>query len=304
MLRTGCRVLLADRGNDEKHTSSRARSRRSRCFDYAPAQLAFARIGHAVGDLDGGGSGGAGLGRIGISGRSTGRYARAFDRRRGPLGGPLARSRATEGRARRYDRHFLSRWCARAPCEDEQDFVDAIIARGAALVPNVDWETSQFDRIRTISEFRVYRSANLFFIVSDEYEESPLLLKAHKGKPGYYVFQRNGGPTIDWFVPRRSTQNGKTKLTPGFVSHYPSYWSTRAEENLRAPRALKAFYRELCVHLRSGGQMLTMGPRGRLYLLCRHAASKYRTGSVDLPDSARPVPSELSPGRGGRGEVH
>src|SRR6185295_2885130 len=93
--------------------------------------------------------------------------------------------------------------------QDEQDVVDAIIARGAALVPNVDWETQEIERIRTISEFRAYRAANLFFIVSDEYEESPLLLKAQKDKPGYYIFQRNGGPTIEWFVPKRSTRNGK-----------------------------------------------------------------------------------------------
>lgn len=145
------------------------------------------------------------------------------------------------------------------------DFAVQVFDAGAWLVPDLRFEEQSYCIIRDTDTFvRTRKATRLFFILHDSYFACPLEMRplARTGQsPHYYIMQRNGGPTIDFFSPGIVNNKENRSIGQGFLAHHPSYYNTRTRTNLKTPPTLLAVYKDLCSGIKSSTSPLRAGKR-------------------------------------------
>ncbi len=98
--------------------------------------------------------------------------------------------------------------------------------------------------------FKKYcKEGPLLFLLNQKYSFYSLELGSFKkeGVEKYYVKQRYGGPTIDFFTPIFGERENNT-IGPGFLSIHPSYYHKKIE--FVPNEDLKSYYRLLTSFIR------------------------------------------------------
>lgn len=163
---------------------------------------------------------------------------------------------------------------------DLNDFAKRCLTEGAYFVPDHIYTDEKFDKITTFSKFRECRinGTNLFFILHNSYEDCPFELRpiVKNEVTGFYILQKNGGPTIDLFCPSSFDKNGTDVIAPGFVAFHSSYWNTTTREEVRAPESIKLWYRMLTKTIKE--RSMKIRARHRIFMVGQGATARLAEG--------------------------
>jgi hypothetical protein len=171
--------------------------------------------------------------------------------------------------------------------EDEIRIVEFILGMGLRLVPHICWPTDRYDELTTMAEYENARELTRQFSAVGEYPEVRLetyWLDARRGR-GYFIRQRNGGPTMDFLSPLINPAANAGVLVAGSISYYPTYWNAEADEMLTPPDSLKRKYRLVCAEIRRHGRAVRVGKLGRRYWLCADALDQLASNQAMLESS-------------------
>src|SRR3990172_5733752 len=86
---------------------------------------------------------------------------------------------------------------------DIEEFVECALREGAVLIPHLHYDTPEYVTLRNRASFNDFRrKTSLFFILRSSSLVSPLEMDSFvkKGKRFFFIIQRSGGPTIDFFA--------------------------------------------------------------------------------------------------------
>ena len=131
--------------------------------------------------------------------------------------------------------------------EEQRKIATHIISEGGALVPDLDYDTPEYQRLNSIEMFDQVKSsgASMFYVLLDIVSTSPLEMRFSKEKGKYYIMPRNGGPTIEFSCGAVFMKGGRQHIAQSFIAHYPTYWNTTLEINEKVPDELRQFYKQM-----------------------------------------------------------
>ncbi|MBT1688275.1 hypothetical protein [Dawidia soli] len=139
--------------------------------------------------------------------------------------------------------------------KDKIDLISLVLEEGGYAVPAIHYEAPIYHEIRCIDDYLLYANTSvLLFIVHDSYFKEQLVWETidKERKQFYYLRQRVGGPTIDFYSPGVIEKNGTRFVGQGNITYYTSYQSPSAGKNTEAPEAQKILYKKLLKQIKNG----------------------------------------------------
>lgn len=139
--------------------------------------------------------------------------------------------------------------------KDKIDLMSFVFGEGGYIVPALHYDRPEYSVIKSVDEYLPYVNKNLLlFIAHESYSKEPLTLeKVNKeGKEIFYIPQRVGGPTIDFYSPGVIEENSVQFIGQGNISYYTSYQSSIQRSNVQAPEPQKFFYKKLTSEIKKG----------------------------------------------------
>jgi hypothetical protein len=136
--------------------------------------------------------------------------------------------------------------------QDKIELVEFLFAKGAKLIPSVDYPTEGYIELHTHIEYEEYVDKNvLMHIIHPSYTSIKLQMDffEKRGKKVFYICQRHGGPTIDFYSPGKIVEDGINFIGPGFISTYSYHWIKGEKTPIGSE--LKSFYKDACNFIKS-----------------------------------------------------
>lgn len=129
---------------------------------------------------------------------------------------------------------------------DKLELAKFLFARSCILVPSIHYRSNQYCELKRLSEYEQYIDQScLMHILHRSFSHLNLSMDSFDkgGEKVFYIQQRNGGPTIDFYSPGRIVEYGTTLIGCGFISIYPYYWN--GDMKISSTSELKTFYKEV-----------------------------------------------------------
>lgn len=168
--------------------------------------------------------------------------------------------------------------------QDVEEIVGYVFEHGCRIAADINYKDPVPGFVYSVEEFRELRGKQkptLFFILSDKWQRTSLVLKPliKNEDRFYYIQQKSGGPTIDLFAPFEYKSESGVYLPHGFLSFHSKYWNQATKENEPAPSELKSFFRELKKDVFTEADLVT-GKNRKYMVAC--GAKKRLTETVKL----------------------
>jgi len=163
--------------------------------------------------------------------------------------------------------------------KDKVNLMSFIFSKGGYIIPSLHYEKPTYTVITCSDEYHSFVNRSiLFFVVHESYFKEPLTWETinKEGKEVFYIPQRTGGPTIDFYSPGIIDKDGTRFVGQGSISHYPSYQSTVQGSNVAAPETQKIFYKKLCSEIKKG---FAIKLSTRTYWVGKRTLESLRNGS-------------------------
>jgi len=164
--------------------------------------------------------------------------------------------------------------------KDKFELMSFVFSEGGYIIPALNYEKPTYTVVKSTDEYRSFVNRSiLFFIVHDSYFKEPLTWETvnKEDKELFYLPQRTGGPTIDFYSPGIIDKNGIRFIGQGNISHYTSYQSPIQKSNIEAPESQKLFYKKLCAHVKKGAFAIKLSKR--TYWVGNKTLGSLRNGS-------------------------
>jgi hypothetical protein len=139
--------------------------------------------------------------------------------------------------------------------DDKLDFMSFVFSEGGYIIPALNYDKPIYTVIKSSDQYRPFVNRSiLFFIVHDSYFKYPLTWETvnKEGKEVFYIPQRTGGPTIDFYSPGLIDGTGVRIIGQGNISYYPSYQNLLQRSNVEAPESQRAFYKKISSQIKRG----------------------------------------------------
>ena len=139
---------------------------------------------------------------------------------------------------------------------EEQDkiaLMTFIFSEGGYIIPLINYTQPSFTTIRSIEDYLPFVNQSLsFFIGHDSYFIYPLTWGSleKQGTEYFYLRQRIGGPTLDFYSPGFINKTGVHFIGQGNISYYPSFQNSEEGTNLQPPEELRLLYKKLCIRIK------------------------------------------------------
>lgn len=131
--------------------------------------------------------------------------------------------------------------------------IEFVIAEGAWLVPDRHYETSIYEEIRSLSDYRSRKRCVMYYVLHERWPFEGFSLKEvenkHLGK-GYYIQQRVGGPAISLTYHPERTEPDPALLGVGSIHHFPFYYHINGRVKFETPKLMRDFYKALATEIR------------------------------------------------------
>ncbi len=163
--------------------------------------------------------------------------------------------------------------------QDKLNFFNYLLSKKFTLIPDLNYNTKSYHEIDNIKGVKPYlRLHSIIFIKHIDYFISPLEMRKimKDSKEKYYISQRNGGPTIDFYSTSEITKNDMKSIGPGSLSYYSTFWNTKTMQNEKAPSILKTFYHDMSKFIKSISYNLKLVNRN--YWISKNVIEKIKDG--------------------------
>jgi hypothetical protein len=129
------------------------------------------------------------------------------------------------------------------------------------IIPDSHYDSQNYIVAGDISEYEKFcKRSNLLFITSSRFSNHPLELDYFdkEGKKKFFVKQRYGGPTLDFFCPVVGEIESNT-VGPGFIGMYPYYY--HGNKKFVPNKNLTDFFKNLTSHLKDSSKRIRLSQR-------------------------------------------
>jgi hypothetical protein len=157
---------------------------------------------------------------------------------------------------------------------DLHDLANALFQIGCILVPDLNYPSAAPLEIRdssTLSRVLEIEHPRLFFVVSQIWLKYPLAMGSveKNGVKSFFVSQKNGGPSIDVFIPHSFQDDlGAQILPPGFIGYHERFWNPYTNQMEAAPPPLVEVYKRITKMLRADSKTVKL--KRRTYAVTKH----------------------------------
>lgn len=144
---------------------------------------------------------------------------------------------------------------------EREGFVKFCFDNGFAIIPDMQYEDNSYYVIKNLEHYRNYMNEYVrFFIISEKYQAYPLEMDNFEkdNKKVYYIMQRYGGPSIDFYTPFFAEKK-HDKIGPGLISIYPFYY--HYNEKFIPDNELKKVYELLTSYIRKKSKKVKIGKK-------------------------------------------
>jgi hypothetical protein len=138
---------------------------------------------------------------------------------------------------------------------DKIDIMSFVFAEGGYAIPAIHYKVPIYSEVRTIEDYLpLVDTSVLLFIVHDAYFKEPLAWETidKEGGQYFYLRQRVGGPTIDFYSPGKIEKNGVQFIGQGSMSYYSSYQSPGSNKDIAAPEEQKLLFKKISRRIKNG----------------------------------------------------
>jgi hypothetical protein len=145
--------------------------------------------------------------------------------------------------------------------KEREDFVKFCFEQAFSIIPDIGYEDNSYYLIKNIEHYHEYMNESVrFFITCDKYQAYPLEMGSYKkdDKNIYYIMQRYGGPSIDFYTPFFAEKK-YNKIGPGLISVYPFYY--HYNEKLIPNNELKKAYNLLISYISKRSKKVKIGKK-------------------------------------------
>jgi hypothetical protein len=105
-------------------------------------------------------------------------------------------------------------------------FAKHLFQFGFKMIPNLKYESNSYSTISSLKEYETYVMTNmLMFIVHADTFSYELEMNSYQKEDSllYYIAQRHGGPTIEFYSPGMIETRDRL-IGPGFLGNYPFFY--------------------------------------------------------------------------------
>ncbi|RKR84186.1 hypothetical protein BDD43_4413 [Mucilaginibacter gracilis] len=145
--------------------------------------------------------------------------------------------------------------------KEREGFINYCFDNDCVIIPDSNYEDNSYYLIKNINQYHGYMKECVgFFIVSDKYKQFPLEMRSFEkdGKLNYYIRQRYGGPSVDFYTPIFAEMESN-KIGPGLISIYPFYY--HYNEKIIPGNELKQTYNLLISYIRKKSTKVKIGKK-------------------------------------------
>jgi hypothetical protein len=167
--------------------------------------------------------------------------------------------------------------------DEEKALLSAWFAAGAWLVPDLNYPGPQVQEINSYEDYGRHRkSTRLFFVQHRSFIREPLEMYdiEKNGQRGYFIRQKNGGPTIEFLSSVEYVDAGLVTIGAGFISHYAQFWSARSKQMQEVPQELVVFFAEMRKSVRAVAKKEKIGLRA--YWVGHSVVARVEAGTLRI----------------------
>jgi hypothetical protein len=133
--------------------------------------------------------------------------------------------------------------------KEREEFIDFILSKGSALIPDNSYSTSEFYEIKTLEDYikRAGSGEHKYFIIDNKFTFEPIIITKNRfsEKPLYSVYQRKGGPYIDLSFYLGYAEDAAIPCKSSRLDHYARFIQYNSYEEFKAPEELKTYFKDL-----------------------------------------------------------
>lgn len=143
---------------------------------------------------------------------------------------------------------------------DQKKLFDYAFSLGCYYVPLKDYSTNEYEVYNSTDYYQFMKMESQLYILNDLYTTFPLVMDSidKDNQDVYFIKQRNGGPTIDFYAPNL-IEESEALIGRGAISHYPSYYNDNRE--LIPSDALREMYGKLTKYIKKNSLRFKSGVR-------------------------------------------
>jgi len=163
--------------------------------------------------------------------------------------------------------------------EEKNKLVELIFEKKGILAVDYEYLTPNYTVLKNIHEYRDFADTNnLFFILHEDYVKYPLQLCTFNrdNQTFYYIPQRYGGPSIDFYTTGLLDNN---RIGSSNIHYYPYFYDDK-DKQIKPPQELLDFYNSLTKFIRKNSLPYKMTVRK--YLISKQLIQDVINDKVEL----------------------
>lgn len=164
--------------------------------------------------------------------------------------------------------------------KERKDVIQYALKNGCKIIPSCHYAIEKYRIIESIDQYLKHsQEVPLLFFINDKYSVYPLemdFFQKDKEKT-WFIKQRYGGPTIDFYSPVIGEKTEKT-IGPGFIGVYEYYYhgNSKISPNTELINLFKAFMS----YIKSISKPIALS--NRTYWLGNYTAEQVISGNLKL----------------------
>lgn len=144
--------------------------------------------------------------------------------------------------------------------EDRELFIEYCFNKKCFIIPHLPYKSSEYITLISLIQYKKCEPHTIFSIGDNTFFNYPLKLDFNiiDNEKKYFIIQREGGPTIDFFSPVFG-QLENNIIGPGYIGIYPYYYNEA--EKIYPSVTLKAHYNDFTKFIKSHAKPFKIGKR-------------------------------------------
>lgn len=159
-------------------------------------------------------------------------------------------------------------------------FIDYCFKQGCNIIPDLHYDTEKYIVVANMKQYELHcKECPLLFIVSNKFSAYPLELEQFEkeSKKKYFIRQRHGGPTIDFYSPVLGELENNI-VGPGYIGIYPFYY--HENEKYIPNKNFIDHYKLFVSYIKESSQKVKL--KQRTFWVGKHTIERAKRGAVQL----------------------
>lgn len=164
--------------------------------------------------------------------------------------------------------------------EERVEFIKFCFKHGCAAIPDQHYNVDKYIVATDITQYEQYcKKSPLLFITSKRFSVYPLELDyfEDEGKKKYFIKQRHGGPSIDFFSPIIGELEDNI-VGPGYIGIYPFYYHDT--KKYVPNKGLTDFYKLFTTYIKESCQKIKL--THRTFWVGKGTIARAKKGEIQL----------------------